>query len=200
MKTQLRSIREIDVVLASTAAWRSDILTRLTIPHLAVPPRYSEPDYGGQSPETFVTDIAGQKAASIRSDFPAAMIIAADQLIFCGGEVLGKPGSRENAIRQLMWLNGRRHRLICAVAVDFRGQTQVRCETASLKMRQLTASEIEFYVDHDQPIDCAGSYRIEALGAALFEEIQVRDANTIVGLPVNLLLDIIREWGFSNLI
>jgi septum formation protein len=200
MNTQLRSIREVEVVLASTAAWRSDILTRLAIPHRAVAHRYPEPDYRGGSPEVFVSGIAERKAASIRSDYPEAMIIAADQLVYVDGEVMGKPGDRDGAVRQLRQLSGRWHRLICAVAVDFRGRSQVRSEIASLKMRVLTSAEIDFYIDYDLPMACAGSYRIEALGAALFEGVRACDPNTIIGLPTNLMLDMIRGWGYSNLI
>jgi len=99
----------------------------------------------------------------------------------------------------LLKMNGKEHQLICAVAVLYQEKVQVRSEVATLKMRELTEDEIRFYVEKDEPWNCAGSYKIESLGASLFEEIQVKDPNTIVGIPGNLLLDILREWGFSNL-
>jgi len=199
MTTTLKPVRNLDVILASTAPWRSQILNRLNIPHRAVPHRYPEPGYESGSLQTFVQRLAQCKAESLQADYPEAMIIAADQLISVEETVLAKAGNRENAIRQLMTLNGRPHQLVCAVAVCFQNNCLVRWEEAKLQMRHLTRAEIEFYVDYDEPWDCAGSYKIESLGAALFSAIDVRDTHTIVGLPANLLLDLIRDWGYTNL-
>jgi len=128
------------------------------------------------------------------------MIISADQLICLDGEVFYKSGTRDKAVEQLLKLNGRTHELICAVVVLFHGQQLIRHEKAELTMRQLTTLEIGNYVAKDQPWDCAGSYKIEQLGASLFESVNVKDPTTIIGLPANLLLDSFRELGYSNLI
>jgi septum formation protein len=197
---QLKSLQDIDIILASEATWRSDILRQLTIPHRCLPHRYDEPAFTGDSLVEFVRETALKKGESLLADNPDAMIISADQLICLDDQVFYKSGSREKAIMQLTRLNGRSHQLICAVAVIFKGKTRIRHESAELTMRQLTKKEIENYVDLDEPWDCAGSYKIEQLGASLFKSVSVKDPTTIIGLPANLLLDLLREFGFSNLI
>ncbi len=178
----------------------SDILTQLGLTHRCVKHRYSEPLFQTGSLVDFVKSIAMEKAASIQNDYSDAIIISADQLIELDDEVFYKSGSRNNAIKQLLKLSGRQHRLICAVAVLHKNRKRVAVEEAFLNMRELTIYEIENYVDRDKPWDCAGSYKIESLGASLFSEINVKDPTTIVGIPGNLMIDILRDWGFSNLV
>lgn len=196
----LKQLQLEDIVLASEATWRSDILNQLGIGHRCQSHRYQEPIYTGGSLSDFVKQTALEKARSIQNENRSAIIISADQLICLGGEIFYKPGSREKAVVQLQKLNGKTHQLICAVAVLFNQKMAVQHELATLKMRQLTFAEIQNYVDRDQPWGCAGSYRIESLGASLFEAVSVKDPTTIIGLPGNLLLNILREWGFSNLL
>ncbi|NQU63915.1 MAG: septum formation protein Maf [SAR324 cluster bacterium] len=196
----IKSLDQEDIVLASEASWRSDILKQLGIKHRCAPHKYTELKYSEGSLADFVRQTALKKALSIQEEYQFAIIIAADQLICLGNEVFYKSGSREKAITQLQKLNGQTHQLICAVAVLYRQKKSICHESATLKMRQLTDIEILNYVDRDQPWDCAGSYKNESLGASLFEEISVKDPTTIIGLPGNLLLNILREWGFSNLL
>jgi len=196
----MKSLQGEDIVLASEAAWRSGILRQLAIPHRCMSHRYREPAFPGGSLVTFVRETALKKAESILQLNQDAIIISADQLVTLDDEVFYKSGTRENAIQQLMRLNGRTHALICAVAVICHGQRRVRHESAQLTMRCLTEEEIGTYVDLDEPWDCAGSYKIEQLGASLFKSVSVKDPTTIIGLPANLLLDILRELGYSNLI
>ncbi|MBT3225751.1 MAG: septum formation protein Maf [Deltaproteobacteria bacterium] len=196
----LVSLKQEELVLASEASWRSDILNQLGIVHRCLAHKYNEPRYSGGSLIDFVKQTALEKARSIQSENQSAIIISADQLICLDSEVFYKSGTREKAIEQLQKLNGQTHQLICAVAVLFKQKNSVQYESASLKMRQLTETEIQNYVDQDQPWDCAGSYKNESLGSSLFEEVSVKDPTTIVGLPGNLLLNILREWGYSNLL
>ena len=196
----LISLKEEDVVLASEASWRSDILNQLGIAHRCAAHKYDEPRFSGGSLIDFVKQTSFEKARSIQNENQSAIIISADQLICLGNEVFYKSGSRQKAIEQLQKLNGQTHQLFCAIAVLFNQKSAVQCEVASLKMRQLTSIEISNYVDQDQPWDCAGSYKNESLGASLFEDVSVKDPTTIIGLPGNLLLNILREWGYSNLL
>lgn len=196
----MKPVGELDIVLASAASWRSDILHQLHIPHRCSHHRFEETAFPGGSLVEFVRQTALGKACSLTPDYPGSLIVAADQLISLDETVFYKSGSRSAAIEQLNRLNGRTHQLICAIAVVYMGKQQVRQEVAELRMRPLTAGEIAFYVDQDQPWDCAGSYKIERLGASLFESVSVRDPTTIIGLPANLLLDMLRELGYSNLL
>ncbi len=197
---QLHSLNSVNIVLASEATWRSNILSQLGIPHRCSAHKYNEPKFSGGLLQDFVKETATQKGQSIQHDFPEAIIISADQLISLNNDIFYKPGSREKAIEQLERLNGRRHKLVCAVSVIYNETIKTDFEEASLRMRQLTMQEIVNYVDWDKPWNCAGSYKIESLGASLFEEIQAKDPLSIIGIPGNLLLNILREMGFSNLI
>ncbi len=196
----LKSLSQQKIVLASEAKWRSDILKKLQIPHECINHQYDEPKYTGGGLANFVTDIAVQKALSIQYLFPDRIIIAADQLIKLNETVLGKPGNFDRALEQLSLMNGKDHQLICAVAVVYKNQVLKDVETANIKMRKLEQQEIINYLNHDQPFNCAGSYKIEALGGALFESVQINDLNTIIGIPSNLLISMLRQLGFSNLI
>jgi septum formation protein len=197
---QLRSLKNIDLVLASKAKWRSDLLTQNLLYHRCLAHSYSEPIYNCGDMVEFVEQIALKKGISIESDNPESLIISADQLIKIDSLVLGKPRTLEKAKEQLGLLNGRTHQLICAVAVIYQGEKIVASEQAQLKMRKLSKKEISNYLKIDNPIDCAGSYKIEALGASLFEKITVNDLGTIIGIPINLLLNLLRKFGFSNLL
>lgn len=196
----LKSINEIPVVLASSAPWRSDILTRLGIKHTAVPHQYDEEPYMIGAVDDFVSELAIKKAHSILYDHPDSLIIACDQVISLDGKILGKSGTPGNAARQLRELQGQTHQLFCSVAVLYKGYCEVKVDVANLTMRELSKDEIFYYVDQENPVDCAGSYKIEALGGSLFEKINCNDPNTIIGLPGNLLLNMLRELGYTPLL
>ncbi len=196
----LRPIREIDVVLASRASWRSDILRQLGIKHRQIEHRYDEPIFSKGSLDKFIENIAIEKAKSLRHECASSLIIAADQLVSIEKTVLYKPGTPGKAVKQLQMMNGKSHTLICAVAVMFNRDIKSSIAEAELTMRNLEQKEIENYVSIDKPWNCAGSYKIESLGASLFANIKVDDPTTIVGLPSNKLLDILRQFGFSNLL
>jgi len=197
---KLKSLSKQKVILASEAKWRSDILNQLHIPHKCFNHKYDEPKFSGGNLVDFVSSIAVEKALSIQKLFPDHIIIAADQLIELEDEVLGKPGNFERAYAQLSQMNGKAHQLICAVSVVYQNQVFKDVETARIKMRHLENQEILNYLEYDQPFNCAGSYKIESLGAALFESVQINDLNTIIGIPGNLLISILRKLGFSNLL
>jgi 7-methyl-GTP pyrophosphatase len=187
------------VILASQAAWRSDLLRQIRIEHTPVHHRFEEPKYEQGPLDKFIENIACEKAKSLEGEFPDSIIIAADQLASVDDQVLYKPGSKEKAIKQLELLNNREHKLICAVAVLFEGKVKSKIAEATLKMRELTREEMISYVEYDKPWDCAGAYKYESLGASLFERVEVEDPSTIIGLPVNHLITLLREWGLSNL-
>ena len=196
----LRPLSSQEIILASQASWRSDILKQLGIIHSCCEHQYSEPRFESGSLDQFVESIAREKAKSLLLAYPEAIIIAADQLVTVDGEVLYKSGTAENAINQLQKLRGKTHQLICGVAVLFAGEIKSKIEKAELTMRSLSDAEIRFYVEQDKPWSCAGSYKIESLGASLFESIVVQDLSTIIGIPSNQLITLLREFGFSNLL
>ena len=113
----LKSLKHEQVILASSAPWRSEVLSRLQIKHKAIKPRYIEPPFGDGSIEAHVQELAKGKAQSLERDFPNAILIGADQMCVLEHDVMGKPGSAEAARQQLAKLSGRKHRLVGGLCV-----------------------------------------------------------------------------------
>ena len=195
-----QSIKKEQVILASTAKWRGQILTQLNIPHRMLPPRYSEPSFTDGSIEGYVQELATGKATSLERDFPNALIIAADQMAVLDHDVLGKPKNLNDAREQLHQLNGRTHRLVNGLTILYKGKSITRLDEAFLTMRDLSEEEIESYLKTEEYKGSCGSYKYEGLGAGLFLEINCKDPHSITGLPVSLLIGILRDLGFSNLL
>jgi septum formation protein len=187
------------LVLASTSPHRRDLLLRLRLPFTTASPACDEVAYQarGLEPRVLAATLAAAKAEAVSPLCPGAAVIGCDQVCALGAEVLGKPGSRARAVAQLDRLRGRTHELITAVCVRLGDRVQAFAEVSRLHMRPLAAAEIERYVDLDQPFDCAGAYKVEAAGIALFERIDSADHTAIVGLPLLRLSAVLRELGFA---
>jgi septum formation protein len=185
------------LVLASTSKYRRALLDAAGVPHLAVAPTFVEEHDGTLAPDALALAFARGKAECLAADHPEALIVGADQVPAIDARVLGKPGTREAAVEQLLALQGRTHRLHTAVAVhDPRARvTRTRLVTHEMSMRSLTRAQAEAYVEHDAPLDCAGAYRVEARGALLFESMRGDDHTAIVGLPLTALAGLLRELG-----
>jgi len=176
-----------------------ELLERLGVPFQCVAPTCDEEQFKalGLEPAELAERLAREKAISVAKHHPAATIVASDQLLLFESTILGKPGSRVEAIAQLTRLGGQPHELLTAVAL-FQGDTWAHfLDRTRLVMRPLKADEIERYVDADQPFDCAGSYKIEARGIALFDRIETEDFTAITGLPLIRLSHHLRKLGFA---
>ncbi len=191
------------LILASTSPYREKLLSRLRIPFESSAPAVDEGAFKARlfEPAELVRTLAAEKARSLTARFPKALIIGADQAAEIDGRILGKPGSVEAACAQLELLSGRTHRLWTAVAVvdSERGRLEEALEVIELRLRALTPQEIRRYVELDEPLDCAGSYRFESLGAALFESVSASDPTAIEGLPLLRLCELLRRFGVSLL-
>lgn len=186
------------VILGSTSRYRRELFERFKLPFRAISPEVDEralerPDW---SPAQTAVELARAKAAAVSFRFPEALVIGSDQVAEADGEILHKPGDFATACRQLRQLAGKSHRLLTAVCVR-RGTEFFRegLDVAELHMRPLTDDEISRYVAADEPFDCAGSYRLESLGIALFAGISAADHTAIVGLPLLTLAGFLREGG-----
>ncbi len=179
------------------------LLERLGLHFRCVAPDCDESQYGDLPPEELATTLAVAKAESLAGE--PGLIIGSDQVVDLGGEILGKPGDRDRAIAQLMAMSGRPHRLITAVAVheSATGRTELAMDIHTLRMRSLSVDTLTRYVDYEQPFDCAGSYKLEGRGIALFDRIEAdpdtADSNAVVGLPITKLLNLLRRFGFEVL-
>jgi septum formation protein len=188
-----------DLVLASTSPYRRALLERLGIPFRAKAPICDESLLKAEEPNPIrlAERLAHDKAASLHGMEAGATIIGGDQVVSLQGQVLGKPLTAERAVEQLMALSGQTHELITAMVVMF-GARIFRCtDVTTLQMRALSRAEIERYVAIESPLDCAGSYKIESQGIALFERIESEDQTAISGLPLIALVSILRELGFE---
>lgn len=186
------------LVLASGSPYRKALLENFGLRFEALAPRVDEEALKAQGPSDLIEltrHLSLKKAESLVPEFDQAIIIGSDQLAELSGRRLDKPGSRENAIRQLKELNHKTHRLITSLAVISPLKTVVATNVTQIKLRRLTDEEIEAYVDLDRPIDCAGSYKIEKAGLALAESIQTDDPSAIQGLPLIALTRALNDLG-----
>ena len=191
------------LVLASESPYRRALLDRLQLNYAAHAHRVDEREHEDQLASeitlpNLALSLAAAKAQSLASDYDDAFIIASDQIAEMDGTVLHKPGTRSNAIAQLEMLQGREHRLLTAVALHCPGgETKSSLDEHKMRMRSLSAVEIQGYVDAEMPLDCCGSYKIESLGISLFDSIVGDDFTAITGLPLLALSRLLREAGFS---
>ena len=189
----------MDLILASTSPYRRAQLGLLRLPFRCVAPGVDEGaiEADPAEPAELARRLARAKAEAVASREPGAVVIGGDQVVAFEGRVLGKPGTAERAVEQLLAMAGREHQLISAVSVADRDGIEVATEVARLRVRALTRDEAERYVAADRPLDCAGSYKIESLGIALFDRIEASDHSAIVGLPLLAVCRMLRARGFA---
>lgn len=185
-----------DLILASTSRYRRALLERLRIPFEVLAPAWEE--IRALGPDETVRVNALGKARAAAAARPEAAILASDQVGWCGGRILEKPGTIEAACGQLAWLAGREHTLhTCVVLRAPDGTEREATVVARLRVRPLQPEEIAAYVRLDAPLDCAGSYKTESLGIALFESLQCDDPTAIEGLPLIAVCHLLREAGWA---
>jgi septum formation protein len=188
-----------ELILASTSPYRRALLERLGLPFRCLAPNVDEDALKseGLAPEALASRLARLKAESVASLAPDAVVLGGDQLVAFEGRILGKPGDADRAVAQLLALAGRPHELITAIALLHpRGRVE-HVDRARLWMRPLTREEAERYVAADRPWDCAGSYKLESRGVALFERIEASDHSAITGLPLLALAGALRSLGYA---
>jgi len=192
------------LVLASTSPYRQAQLRRLGVTFTAVAPRYDEVPVPGLDARALIRAHARQKALCVRS-LPAlsdAWILAADQGAVIdspqGPELLGKPGTLDTAVMQLLRLAGREHELRAAVVLALPdGRVLERESVILVRVRSLSEAEARAYVALDEPLDCAGSYRIEAAGPSILDYARGDDPTSIEGLPLMAVAAMLREAGLN---
>ena len=192
----------MDLILASTSRYRRALLGRLGVQFRCVDPLVDESDLKAlmldAAPGDLASALALAKAGAVAAQHPAAAVIGADQVVALDGQILGKPGTDPLAVEQLARMAGRWHELITAMVVLAPGRKpRPHLDVARLRMRPLARAAIERYVAADHPSDCAGSYKLEAGGIALFERIEAEDHSAITGLPLMALTSILLELGFA---
>lgn len=189
------------LILASTSPHRRSQMDRLGVSYEAVPPNYVERHDTATAPREAVLVHSRSKAASLAAEYPRHLIIGSDQMAVIDGKRLGKPKTAERAKRQLELLSGREHELLTGVAVHstLLDREEWELDVCKMRMRHLDREEIEAYVARDAPLSCAGSYKFEAAGAALFDGVDTADPTAIVGLPLIRLVRLLSRFGYRVL-
>jgi septum formation protein len=185
----------LTLVLASTSPRRYQILALLGLPFLMVPPACREVLSGGRPPAQEALHQARQKAASLVSRFPDAVILGSDTLINLDGRLIGKPSSLDDARAILQRLRGRSHDVVTAVAILHQGKTVDAVETAHVTMRDFTDTELDAYLATGDPLDKAGAYAIQGAGRDLVASLD-GDYLAVVGLPLRAVAQGLAKQGY----
>ncbi|MDX1757135.1 MAG: nucleoside triphosphate pyrophosphatase [Marinobacter sp.] len=190
------------LVLASSSPYRRELLSRLGIPFEHASPDIDESPHPNESAQRLTVRLAAEKARALASQFPNHWIIGSDQVAtLADGSILTKPGTHELASDQLARCSGQTVRFMTGLALldSTDGQLATLCEPFEVQFRTLSDGDIEHYLRTDTPYDCAGSFRMEGLGIALFSGLAGRDPNSLIGLPLIGLCELLRAWGLDPL-
>ena len=186
------------LVLASTSPFRRELLQRLGIPFTTAAPAVDELPLPGETPAQLVQRLSESKARAVGKTH-AGLIIGSDQVATTGQDILGKPGSHERAVQQLQQLAGKTvtfHTGLCLLDTT-KDTAQVDVVPFSVEFRQLDTTQIERYLRREQPYNCAGSFKSEALGITLFTRMRGDDPPALIGLPLIRLTDMLAAAGIT---
>lgn len=187
------------LILASTSPFRKAILDKLGIEFDTASPATDEIALENESPQALVERLSIAKAKAIADTVDNALVIGSDQVSVIGGEIIGKPHTHENAVKQLQKASGKTvtfYTGLCLYNADT-GQYQSEVVPFDVVFRDLNAQLIEAYLKKETPYNCAGSFKSEALGIILFEKLQGDDPNTLMGLPLIRLVKMLEKEHFS---
>lgn len=185
------------LILASTSIYRRELLERLRLPFSCERPLVEETPLTGESPAQMAARLARAKASEVAARHPQAWVIGSDQAADLAGRPLGKPGTPAAARAQLAAMSGQVvafHTALCLVRGDRRLEA---VDVTRVHFRALDEAGIARYVEAEQPLDCAGSFKCEGLGISLFEAIENRDPTALVGLPLIALARLLRQAGYA---
>ncbi|TXS89064.1 septum formation inhibitor Maf [Parahaliea maris] len=185
----------MDLILASTSPYRQRLLERLQIPFRCESPNTDETPLPGEAPAPLAARLAQAKAAAVAARHPEALVIGSDQVASLEGALLGKPGSHLQAVAQLEACSGKTLHFYTAVCLLGPGIDKTHTEPFTVDFRALEREEIENYLRKDTPYDCAGSFKWESLGVALFERLTGNDPTSLEGLPLIALCRLLAESG-----
>ncbi|MBD1571751.1 septum formation inhibitor Maf [Vibrio sp. S17_S38] len=195
-------MQHTNLILASTSIYRKALLEKLAVPFTVLEPQCDEAPLTGENAQQLVTRLAQKKAQSCRLDLAKTnIVIGSDQVCIIDDEIIGKPLNRENAVAQLSRSNGRSITFYTGIAVynSTTNKCDVELDTFIVHFRKLSLSQIENYVDKEQPFYCAGSFKSEGLGIALFERLEGSDPNSLIGLPLITLINMLEKQGITIL-
>ncbi len=191
----------MELVLASTSTYRAALLERLGLPFRTMAPDVDESPLDGESAEDLVARLSRLKAAAGARNEKDALVIGSDQVAVLDEAILGKPGTPERAREQLALLSGRQVRFLTGLCLADARTGRAQCEVIETPVwfRTLSEAQIADYVDRERPLDCAGAFKSEGLGIALFDRLGGPDPNALVGLPLIALCGMLADAGLPVL-
>lgn len=186
------------LILASTSKYRGELLTQLGWDFKALAPGVDEDQFKNNTltPKELALTLSECKAQAVFDKNPDACVIGSDQVCTLGNKILSKPYTPEAAFKQLSEMQGKAHQLLTAVTLLSPEGKERFINITTLHMRNLTAEEIKTYIKADNPLDCAGSYKLEGRGIKLFNKIEMSDHTAIIGLPLIELTSVLMKWGY----
>jgi len=185
------------IVLASTSPYRRELLHKLGLDFTAKSPICDEDAYKAQikEPLQLAQSLARLKAESLATS--ENCVIGGDQVAALGLKILDKPGTFEKACEQLTEMQGKTHHLFTAICVIYQGTAHQILDVTEIEMRSLSRRQIEAYVKKDQPLDCAGAYKIEKSGLTLIKKLKSEDFSAIQGVPLIQLTALLDQLGYE---
>jgi septum formation protein len=188
-----------EIILASTSPSRKNQLSLLGVPFECVPPKVDENSHKEQfaSPKALAMKLSQLKGQSVAADNPNAIVISGDQVCAFDHMVFSKPENHQKAIEQLMTLSGNTHHLHTAISIFSSQGDFHQVITSSMTMKNLKENEVDAYLNFDQSYGCAGAYKIESAGIALFDKIVTEDFSSISGLPMIWLSQQLSQMGID---
>ncbi|WP_154140258.1 Maf family protein [Photobacterium damselae] len=189
------------LLLASTSTYRQALLKKFGYPFEVASPNIDETAQENETAQQLVLRLAQEKAKACAKDYSTHLIIGSDQVCVIDGKIIGKPLTEEKACQQLKQASGQTITFYTGLALynAQSGECHSLCEPFHVHFRELTEQEIQHYVRREQPLYCAGSFMCEGLGIALFERLEGRDPNTLVGLPLIALRELLAKEGIDIL-
>ncbi len=189
------------LILGSSSVYRVELLRKLNLPFRTVSPNIDEAPLQNEVPADLVKRLAEQKAIAIALSHPKALIIGSDQVAVLHGDILGKPGTHEAATEQLQAASGQTVLFLTGLAL-FNSETQRMqslVEPFEVTFKNLSDKQIQFYLEKEEPYQCAGSFKSEGLGISLFDKLQGNDPNSLIGLPLIELISLLNNEGLDVL-
>jgi MAF protein len=195
----------LPLLLASSSVYRKQLLEKLQLPFACANPNIDESMLLNEDPHDYVQRLSIEKAKALQDEFPNHLIIGSDQCAVIQvndqQQILGKPHSVTKAIEQLSQASGKTVTFLTGLCV-YNSATQQEIslvEPFIVHFRDLTLQQIERYIEQEKPLDCAGSFKSEGLGIRLFSALEGRDPNSLVGLPLIALVDLLEQQGIRVL-
>lgn len=190
------------LVLASTSSYRRALLEKLQLPFVTDALETDETPLPGETAEALVQRLALAKAQALAGRYPQHLIIGSDQVCVIDGKITGKPHQYANAVKQLQQASGQCVTFYTGLALLNTGNNSINCicETFDVYFRTLRKAEIDGYLIREKPWNCAGSFKSEGLGITLFDRLSGRDPNTLIGLPLIALTQMLIEQNINPLL